>query len=108
MANQEPLSEASNQNVYLTATIKGVVLPTWFAVALGLAALLSALTLVLTLVLGERVLTQINEQLTLQRQETRLLQLHVQDIESKFIESGIAHRQDFAPWDSPVSQKKGH
>lgn len=86
-------NESAIEHIHLTTKIQGVVLPTWAAISLAIAAILSTLTLALTILLAAQNLATITR-------EIRVLQLHTQDIESVLERSGLAHRQDFAPWDT--------
>lgn len=71
----------------LSVKIEGVVLPPWIALALGAAAFLSGLALIL--------LWGVTRDMA---REIRVLQLHTQDVESVLIRSGAARRDDFAIW----------
>jgi len=77
------------QPVHLVVDLgKGmVILPSWLAVLfLGLFVLASVGLLLVWGTIREEV------------REIRVLELHVQDVESVLIQSGIAHRRDFAVW----------
>lgn len=81
MALREP------QPVHLTVKVEGVVLPGWIAIALVATSILASLALLLT--------WSVNRELA---REIRVLELHVQDVESVLIRSGAAERDDFADW----------
>lgn len=90
--------EEDRRPIFLTVTLaKGSVMgPSWLAILFVGLFVLSSFALVL-------VWTSVQEQKEFTRQEIkeiRVLQLHTQDIEVVLERAGIAHRQDFAPWDS--------
>lgn len=94
----EPAQSVPAAPVYLTANIRGVVIPTWVALALGVAAFLSAMSLCLSLFLvrdASLAAAAANRELA---KEMRILQVHAQDIENVLIRQGLARRSDFAPW----------
>ena len=64
-----------------------VILPAWLAVLFVVLFLLASIGLLL-------VWGTIRDEV----REIRVLQLHMQDVESVLIQSGIAHRRDFAVW----------
>ncbi len=81
----QPNDHAPRLNVH----ISGVVIPSWLAVCLLCTGILAAVALLLT-----------RSTIDQMAREVRLLELHVQDLESAVIRSGVAQRSDFAPWDS--------
>jgi len=78
--------------VHLTSTVvvKGVVLPTSVAIAMGLAALLSALVLIVSLYV-------LHSSVSLMTREIRALEIYEQDVENILIRANLASRSDFAP-----------
>lgn len=78
------------EHIHLTTRIEGVVLPTWAAICLAIAAVLSMLTLALTILLA-------SQQISTMAKEIRVLQLDVQDVKNVLIRNGIATEADFAP-----------
>jgi hypothetical protein len=81
--------EPQPQPVHLEARleVKGMVMPAWFCMVLIGAFVLA----VATMLIGAATISA-------QTREMRVLELHVQDIESVLIRAGIARRSDFAAW----------
>lgn len=73
----------------IVTEIQGVVLPTWLVIAAFGVFLVCAGALV-----------QLARALDTMEREIRILQLHVRDVESVLIRSGVAQRDDFAPWET--------
>lgn len=67
--------------------VHGIVVPAWLVVCLLLLSVLASFSLLL-----------LYRSIDQHTRETRILQLHVQDIESVMIQNGHARRADFAPW----------
>ncbi len=76
-------------STHLTVKIEGIVLPPWAGMALLLMTVLSVTALLFVWIYCREL-----------GREIRVLQLHVQDVESAMIESGQAQREDFAEWGS--------
>lgn len=90
-------SESEPNHIHLTTRIEGFVLPTWAAVSLAIAALLSTLTLAFTIILA-------TQQVSIMTREIRSLQLYVLDVENVMIRHNIATRSDFA--NHPIEESK--
>lgn len=74
--------------------IQGIVIPAWLTVCLLIVAVLATFSLLL-----------VYTSTTQQAREIRLLQMHVQDVQSQLIKNGISTRQDFAPsWSLPKTE----
>lgn len=80
--------ENEKAEVRIVTKVQGVVLPTWVAIAVLSVILVCAGSLV-----------QLARTLDRLEREIRILQLHARDIESVLIRSGVADRNDFAPWE---------
>lgn len=78
----------------LVVRVEGVVVPPWVAACVLVAGLLNVLAF--GAVTGALLLSRSEARAA--KTEMRLLQLHVQDVESVLIRDGIAKRQDFAAW----------
>ena len=85
MRRPAPVEERGD--IHLTVKIEGVVLPAWAGIALFLCTVLSVTALIFVMIYCREL-----------GREIRVLQLHVQDVESLMIESGQAKRDDFADW----------
>lgn len=77
--------------------IEGVVIPTRLAFVL---VVLFALLFVPPIVVYYQVIELQRMTLRAER-ETRILALHIQDVENVLIRQGVAKREDFAAWPEP-------
>lgn len=64
-------------------------MPAWAAVLLTLAFVFSAVALLIFAMAARE-----------QARESRVMQLHIQDVENVLIRNGDATREDFAEWDT--------
>lgn len=76
-----------DEKTQVTVEIRGVVMPVWVAVLLACCLIISCLSFLLAYM-----------ELRKFSVEVRVLQLHVQDVESVLIREGVASRKDFAEW----------
>ena len=83
--------------VYLNVTIKGVVIPTWVAIALSAMAIVASVIVLASVVIFRGAAHQLIDSQDRQTREMRILDLHLQDVESVLIRKGLAQRSDFAP-----------
>lgn len=77
----------THEPLVVRVVIPGVVLPGWSVILLALCLVFSAAGFLLAYL-----------QLKETAREIRVLQLHVQDVESVLIRQGVANRDDFAEW----------
>lgn len=77
-----------------------VTLPAWMGVCLAVTAILSAVALLTVLLLINNRAEQMAQTQDRMTKEVRVLQVHVQDVENAMIRLGLAHREDFAQWES--------
>ena len=75
------------RDAHLTVKVEGIVFPVWVGAGLLLMTILSVAALLFVWIYCREL-----------GREIRVLQLHVQDVESAMIRSGQANRDDFADW----------
>jgi len=85
---------ADRQRRIVRVQFDGVTMPSWAAVALVIASVFSA-TLFLFGIVTIRDLVR----------EVRVLQIHVQDIESALIDAGLVDRRNIAGWTAGDNQR---
>jgi len=87
---------------HLTVKVEGVVMPSWLATMAAGVTVLSVLALLLLLLAFvprlDALSARLDNRLDALSKEVRILELHVQDVESVLLRSGLAHREDFATW----------
>lgn len=92
--------------VCLDVNIRGVVIPTWVAVVLGVMGVAAALVVLLSVVIFKSAADSLLQSQRDQIKEIRILDVHIQDIENILIRNRMAVREDFAPHPSnPPSRR---
>ncbi|HET6495592.1 MAG TPA: hypothetical protein VFH61_09540 [Thermoleophilia bacterium] len=81
--------------VHLDVHIRGVVIPSWVAIALSVVAALAAGVVLMAVLMFKNAADALVISQTAHSKEIRVLGLYIQDIENVLIRNGIATREDF-------------